>query len=148
MVQTTTQINACDAVLKLDGPASTLVDISGSSNAVDMELTNEIGEARTFGNKYMLRMECGKDASITLKVIYSTSATEAMAILKAWYFTVFGRKTFTIAIPNASPGSDLYTFEVYLESLSWTSDPAEAGPTIVEASLKPSGTFTLATITS
>lgn len=148
MVQTTTQINACDAVIKLDSAGGALTDISGSTNSIDMELTNEVGEARTFGNRYMIRMECGKDASITFRAIYSTAQAEAMALLKDWYFTTFGRKTLTIATPNGDPGSDLYTFEVYLESLSFTLDPSEAGPTIVEASLKPSGEFTLATIVS
>jgi hypothetical protein len=148
MAQTTTHVNACDVVVNLDNTAGVLTDISGSSNEVSMDFNNQLGEFRTFGTEWPVRTQCGADATISFNAIYSTTATEAVGILKAWFFTDRDARTIRVDIPNSSVGSDRYTFEVYLESLSIPVSVEEPAPILVSATMKPTGEVTLSTIAS
>lgn len=146
MPQTTGAVNGCDVVIRLDNSAGALTDISGSSNKVELELDNEIGEFRTFASNWAGRIMCGQDASVSLDVIYSLTAAEAMAILKEWYFTTRNKRTLELNIPDNATGSDRYTMESVLESLSIPAPADEADPIMVSTSLLPDGAVTLATI--
>lgn len=146
--QTTTAINFCDAVIKLDNQGGGLVDISGSSNDVTMDLQNKLGEAFTYSSKFPVRKECKKDATINLKVVYSQADQEAMDLLLDWYYNTFGSKTITVDTPNSDPGGDRFTFEVFLESLNMPGKSDDANPTLCTAVLKPTGSFTRAIIGS
>ena len=144
MTQTTTYINACDASIWLDNAAGTLKDISGSSNTIQAEFTQVIGELSTFQQKWPVRLSCRKDATFTLGVVYSTATDEGMDVLKNWYFAATpGLRTLTFYIPDKNVGSDKYSGEVVLESLSIPSTADEASPIPVTAVLRPSGEFTL-----
>lgn len=148
MAQTTTAVNACDVVVNLDNTAGTLVDISGSSNEVSMDFNNSLGEFRTFGTEWPVRMQCGADATISFNAIYSTTASEAVDILKDWFFTDRDSRTIRVDIPDSSVGSDRYTFEVYLETMSVPVAVEEPAPILVSATMKPTGEVTLSTIAS
>ena len=149
MAETTTPINACDVSVWLDNAAGTLKDISGSANSVNMEFESNIGELRVFVTRWPVRLQCGKDATFTLIVVYSTAADEGMDILKNWFFgTATGARSFHVYIPDKNVGSDHYYGEVVLENLSWPVNAGEAQPIPVTATLKPSGTFYLTTATT
>jgi hypothetical protein len=143
MAQTTTGITACDAGLWLDTAAGTATDISGSSNKISMNFNQEIGDKNTFQSKWKRRFECGKDASFTLEVIYTTAADEGFDILKDWFFAAApGDRTLTVYLPNKNVGSDVYAAEVKIESLAWDAEAGIGDPVMVTASLLPNGEVT------
>lgn len=146
MPQTTTAINACDARIQLDNSGGTPTDISGSSNNINMEFSNQIGEFRTFGSSWPARIQCGKDAKITLDILYTTAAGEAWAIVKDWFFTTGGTKTLIVDLPSASQGGDRFTFETVLETMPVGGPADEAAPVMVSLSLLPTGAATLSVI--
>jgi len=146
MAQTTTHVNACDASIWLDNAAGTPVDISGSSNSITMNFTREVGELRTFQVKWPVRLGCGKDATFTLRAVYSTASDEAMDVLKNWYFANDpGSRSLSVYIPDKNVGSDYYYGEVTIASFNFNADPTEPGPIAVEAELLPDGAWTLTT---
>lgn len=143
MTQTTTYVNACDASIWLDNIGGTLKDISGSSNTVNMEFIQVIGELSTFQQKWPVRLSCRKDATFTLNAVYSTATDEALDILTDWYFASSpGLRTFTVYVPNKNVGSDKYSGEVVIESLTIPVAADEASPIPVTAVLRPSGEWT------
>lgn len=150
MPQSTTQINSCDSVIKLDNGAGNLADISGSSNAVTLNRLVEIGDGvRTFGEAYKLRAACGKDAEITMKIVYSGDDAEALFILNDWYENSHETpRTLQVDIPDSDPGGDRYTFEVFLEKLSFDDNAGSADPILVDVSFKPTGAFSWVVIGS
>ena len=141
MAQTTVAINACDVAIFLDNASGTATDISGSSNKIEIPLTQEIGEARTFQNDYKIRKACGRDGAFNLTVIYTTGADEGLDILRDWYFSTGSKTARSIAVyvPDKNVGSDHYSAAVLLESLNIPLDPSEPGPVICEAALLPTG---------
>lgn len=149
MAQTTTKVNACDVSVWLDNAAGTLNDISGSSNGIDMTFTRELGELRTYQSKWPVRMGCGKDVEITLRAIYSTASDEAADILRNWFFaSTPGSRSFHIYIPDKNVGSDHYYGEVTLGDMSFSPDPTEPGPILIEATLMADGEFSYTTATT
>lgn len=146
MTQTTTYVNACDASVWLDNSAGTLTDISGSSNSVQMEFVQVIGELSTYQQKWPVRLSCRKDATFTLSAVYSTASDESVDILNDWFFSATpGLKTFKVYVPDKNVGSDVYSGEVVLESLSIPVTADEASPINVTAVLRPSGEWTRVT---
>lgn len=148
MPQTTSQVNACDAGIFLDNAAGGLVDISGSSNEASMDFTNQLGELYTFGGRFPIRQECKSDATINLNMIYTLDDAEAMTIFKDWYYTTRGQKTLKIYIPSTAEGSDVYTFEVFLESMNIPITATDPNPILASCVLRPTGTFSVAVVGS
>lgn len=147
MAQTSTGITACNASLWLDNASGTLTDISGSTNKVSVDFSLETGKKYTLGSSWPKRFQCGKDATIAVDVIYTTAASEAWSILKAWYFAATpGARSFKLYLPNKNVGSDVFSGEVVME------DPpnfdAEAGsgdPIMISFVLAPDGEITHST---
>ena len=143
MAQSTTAINACDASIWLDDDAGSLTDISGSSNQLDVNFDHDIGQYTSFQAKWPERLECGKDASFTLQVIYTTAEDEAFDIIKQWFFnTAPGKRTFTFYFPDKNIGSDKFSCEARIQNMSFTGTGGEADPIIVTVTLLPSGEVT------
>jgi len=145
---TTSQVNACDVVVQLDNGAGVLADISGSSNEVSMDFTNQLGQLSVFGADFYVRQECKRDASISLSLVYTQDDAEAMNILLDWYFATRGQKSLRVEIPNGDPGGDRFDFEVFLESFPVPVQSDDANPILVAAVLKPTGTFSRSVIGS
>lgn len=141
---TSTAINACDVDLFLENASGTQVAIGGSSNSVDINFDNEIGEYMTFGHQWPGRLECGKDASFTINVVYSSAADEGFDIIKNWYHTAGkpGDRTLQIYVPDKNVGSDYWLAQVKIANYSFTADRGEAGPIMVSAELLPNGAVT------
>jgi hypothetical protein len=149
MPQSTTVVSACNAVIRIDGAAGTLVDVSGSTNQVDVTFTLNIGEAHTFDGDYPIRKVCGKDASATITALYSVTADEAVEIFGTWYHTNDGAaRTVEINVPDSANTSDRYSGEWILSEYNFTLSSSDAGPIMVNATLMPDGAIAKTTITT
>jgi hypothetical protein len=135
MPTATDVINACGANVKLDNASNTLVDISGTGNEANIDLDQELGEYKVFGNAYKYRIACARDGSVELTVFYSTSSADGFALLKDWYFN----SPNTARTLKVTVGSDEYTGEMMLEKLTFPLKADEAKPIAVKASLKAHG---------
>jgi len=102
-----------------------------------------------FGDKWPGRLECGKDASFTFNVVYSTTATEAWGLLRAWFFAASpGARSMDLSVPDATAGSDRFAGEVRLNGFNFTSDPSDPKAIMVTFSVVPDGEITRSTIAS
>jgi len=149
MAETSTARNACDVAVWLDNAAGTPVDISGSSNQVDIALDFKLGEYTTFGGCCTYRLECGQDGTITLNAVYTTALAEARAELSAWATMGCNKnaRTLSVYLPDKNVASEHWYGEFRLESYNITADHNDAGPMPVTAVFKPHGCveYTVAT---
>ena len=147
MTQTTTHVNACDVGLWLDNAAGTLTDIGGSSNAVNLSFSQNIGALPTFGTDWPRRKACGRDVKIELTAVYSTAADEAVDILSDWFFGASHKdaRTIKVYIPDKNVGSDVYSGEAVLETCDIPAQAGEGTPITVTASLSADGAWTKVT---
>ncbi len=150
MDQTSTAITACDVVAKLDNDAGVLVDISGASNRISIRRTTRVsGGTYTFGSAFPVRKACGKDAEITFRAVYTEDEAEARHLLEEWYENHYSQaRTLQVDVPDGDAGSQRYSFEVLLESLNFDAEAGSAEPVLMEAVLRPTGTFTWAEVGS
>lgn len=146
MPTTSTAITACDAVLRLDDSTGTLVEISGSTNKIDMNFDNKIGEFRTFGEDWMTRIQCGKDASFTIQGIATTTVDEIRDLIEDWFFAGYGARTLQVNLPSEAAGSNRYVAEVVLKTFSFSAESDSADPIMYSIELAPSGQVTRTTL--
>jgi len=133
-------INACGAKIELDNAAGVLTDISGSGNEANIDVDQDLGEYKVFGDAYKYRIACARDGSIELTLFYSTGAAEGLGLLKDWYFNSPNiARTLKISV-----GTDAYGGEMMIEKLTIPLKSDEAKPIAVKASLKAHGAITLA----
>ncbi len=145
MPETTSAINACDATIALDNAAGVLTDISGTARRVTMAFSQEIGKYRTFSGAWVRRLACARDATFQVDVVYSTSSTEALQLLRVWYGSG-GSRTLRVRVPNGDSGSDEYSAEVLIATLRIPLDADEASPVAVTVELLPDGAVTFSTV--
>lgn len=123
MAISNTPVSAIDCVVKLDDALGNLVDISGSSNSVEISFEDGVAEWRPFGTRWKRRIMVGKDGSFSLDFAYTTTDNEAKDLLTEWQLTDAPvARTIEVYIPDDSPGSDLYTAEVVLSDLQFSAD--------------------------
>jgi hypothetical protein len=148
--QTTTAINGCDLTVKIDNSSGVLQDVSGTSNQIRMDRSLRISDdVYTFGTKFPIVKTCGKKATISARFIYSQDEAEAIQLLNDWYENHSeDPRTVQIDMPDSLPGSDRYTYEALLENLNVQQEAGDANPTLVEATFRPTGTFSWANISS
>ncbi len=151
MPQSENAVNACDVSLWIDDQATpgVLTDVSGSSNIIAMNFDLETGEWRSFQSRWNKRLQCGKDAQYTITVVYSNLMADAFQILKDWFFADKpGSKQISVYIPDKNVGADYYDGQFVLTNLTWTGDPSEPGPILVQATVAPDGPVTVDTTTT
>ena len=149
MAQTTTHANACDVVLRVDDENGDLVNISGSANQVSMELTRTLGSLVTFEGNWDIVTACKRSGTITIGVVYSTSALEARELLEGWFFgddSGTDSRTVQINVPNNEIGSRRYEAECVVESQSMPIDASNADPIAVTFQLRTNGPLTRSAI--
>lgn len=140
MAQTTTSESACNVVIAIDDDGGVLTDASGSTNQVDMEFTVNDGSTTTFDGDFEITKVCGKSATMSLTIVYSTTADEAWDLVKGWYHEYDGAsRSVRIDIPNSDAGNDRYLGEWTLLNYSLPLSSSEAGPIVVSANLKNDG---------
>lgn len=116
MAQSTTVVNGCDIVIEIDNEGGTLTDISGSSNELAMVFGLNSELWRSFGSRYPGRLNCGKDMTGTIKVLYSPTADEGREIVEEWYHTSNGdARSFQFDLPDSSVGSNRYSGEIIMD---------------------------------
>jgi len=149
MAQTTTAASARAATAWLDSSAGgSLANISGSTTSIEPDFGLTLGEYRVFQDRYPHQLDGGRSASITLNVVYSTTASEGWAILRDWYqATNPGARTLDWYAPDATAGSDHFSCEVRIESLRHTLAAGDGSPIIVTARLVPDGTISRSVVT-
>jgi len=140
MAQTTTGRTGCDVVIWVDNESNTLTNISGSTNSVSLSLTNNVsGGTYTFGSQWPTRFACGKDATISASIIFTTAADEAFDTLLTWYHdpSTASARSLRIQAPDGSSGSEQWDMEVYLAELSWDMTAGDAEPMMVSVTFTP-----------
>lgn len=138
MPVTSTAFTACDAVIELsDGVA--LRDISGSMNTVDANFENQIGEFRVFGSQWKQRIQCGKDASFTIKGVATTGANEIREIIEEWFFSGSGPRAFQFSAEGTSVGDVRYSAQVVLKNFKFNLDAGSSDPVMFDIELSPNG---------
>lgn len=144
MTQTTTAIDAQNVAVWLDNINGTPVDISGSSNQVQIAWTQKFGETYTFKSKYPIRRAAGPDVTITMQVLYSTGANEAMRTLIAWAYGVSPDAARTLAVyaPTKDVGSDKFSGEFLLSEHTIPLTAGDGTPVLVSMTLVLTGQFT------
>lgn len=136
--QTSTAINACNAIIRLEDHLGALTDISGSSNEITIDFDNDLGDYKSFGSRWRGRLECGSDATFKLKIIYTTGAGEALALWKKWYFTTRGHRRIQVNLPDETPGGDRYEADVFMANANGLGGPADrAEPMMLTLELRP-----------
>lgn len=149
MPQTTTSENACDVVLQIDNSAGTLTDISGSSNQCTMDFSRNVAEAFTFDGDWAIKKSCKSSVSISVQVLYSTTADEGRDLLEDWIFdTPTTSRTVRIDVPDSSVGGVRYEGEFTIESYNLPLSAEDAGVIICSATLSNDGEFTRDAISS
>jgi len=150
MAQSTTVVNDCDVVVTLDNNSGIPTDISGSTNAVQIRITNDVAAYRRVDNDWPVRKVLGKDATVDIVALYSTADTEALDSLRTWAAEAIAYdngRTLQIDVPDSTAGSDRYYMEVLIENLDIPLAADNAGPITVSATLASTGGLTVSTIT-
>ena len=143
--QSSTAQNACNVQVQLADENGILQDISGSSNEASLEFDNKLGATKVFGTEYPIRLQCGKDAAISLKSVWSTALNEARDILDEIQFGTGGKRMMRITVPNSNVGSIMYYGYVQLEKYVIPVKADQAEPIIVSADFKPTGNWNMVT---
>lgn len=147
MPQSTTAANGINSAVRIDDTAGLLTDISGTGNNWDLSLDNLTGQAFTFAGKWPITLDGKKNATLTLKVVFSPTASEGADLLRDW-FNNEGNRTVQIDHPDGSVGSERLVGEFKLDDLAYSGSAEDGVPMMYEATLLPSGTLTLTTIAS
>ena len=143
MSQSTTVFSACDVSVWLDDVNGTPVDISGSSNSVTLNFEHEIGQYIAFGGRWPNRLECGKDASFDITVLYSLTVNEGADVLIDWFFaSPPGDRTVSFYFPDKDVGSDHFSAEVKIEHMDFSGAAGSGDPVEINARLLPNGEVT------
>ena len=147
MAATTTAVNACDCVVELENSAPSYIDISGSSNKVDLNFSKPSGEFKPFGSDYPVRLTCGKDMEGTLDFVFSSGAGEAMDIIRQWFFSTNDVRNLRVSVPDASVGSWRWYGPVICESFPMSLESNNANPIMISLPVKAAGEWTAEEIT-
>ena len=147
MAQTTTAINACGAVVELDDSDGDAVNISGEANQANLGFTKQMGKGVTFEGEWNFSLECKKDASLELRVMWSTDPAEAREQLEDW-FESGGNRTVSVYPNGKINGARYYTGDSKLSELSFNIDATDANPIMMQATLVPFGAISFSNFVS
>lgn len=149
MPQTTTAVNACNVIIYLDNEAGTPTDISGESNQASMNIARQVAETFTFTGDWAIKKSCKSAVTVSLQVLYTTTADQGRDILEDWIFdTPTTAKTLRIDVPNSDVGSTRYTGEFIIETYDLPLSAEDAGVIICSATLSNDGAVTRDAISS
>ena len=147
MPQSSTVRNGRNSQVLVDDESGSPVDVSGTGNQWGLELDNLTGQAFTFAGEYPRTIDGKKNATLSVRFVYSPTANEGADLLRDW-FNNQGARTVSISYPDAAVGSDQITGEFRLDDLSFDAEAEDGTPMMYEATLLPDGTLTNTTISS
>jgi predicted secreted protein len=149
MAVTSTAIVATDCVVQLDNSSGSLTDISGASNSVEIAFEHGVGEYRPFSTQWQQRKVVGKDCTISMTVVYTTEDTEPAQLLNGWFFGGDdSARSVQIDIPDSTVGSERFSGEFVLTSLSIPLDSEADDVVRVSVELASHGAVSRADISS
>jgi len=151
VAQTTASRSACDVVVSLEylGGGGALYDISGSTNQVTLNFSNEIATYRRTNSDYPVRYMLNKDLTVSLTVLYSEESDEGLYVLRTWAtsdITFTESRTVRIDIPDSNTNSYRYQFDALASQFNIPASSGEAGPILVTATLESSGAYAVSRI--
>ena len=115
MAQTTTQLSAVDCVIEYSPDNVTYVDLSGTTNKVDLSAQDRaVGSAFTFdGDGAVLTYGKRQPLDVTVTIIYTeTASTEAFEVVRALHETENGANIYLRWTPiseTAPAGHGIYS---------------------------------------
>ena len=145
MTQTTTAVSACGAVIEVDNTGGTPVNVSGAANKAELSLNRQIGSAFTFEGSSPVRVECKKDGTLKLTILYTTANDEGFDILADWYDSG-GSRTVGIWPSGVNTGHRYFTGEYLVQDMNIPLDVSSPDPVMVTATLLPDGAINLANV--
>ena len=151
MAQTTTAVNACNAVIKIDKANMAAIDVSGSANAVQLRFTNRYNQWKHYDSDKQTRVLIGQEIQADITVLYSTADDEGLDILRSWCLgTLSGTdaRTLTVYIPDDDEGSDYYQAEMVPINWGTGLDADGAGPIEVSVSFRSTDGYTVSQVTT
>lgn len=140
------------AVVQLDNSSGTLTALTSGTVGATIEVTQNTGKYFTLDSDWQKALDGGKTWRVTLRFVADTSGTSAYSYLRDWMLPASGRsgaRTIQIDFPDSTNGSQRYSGEVVIDSLTDLGS-AEAGsgdPVMVTAQLTGSGVLTDSIIT-
>lgn len=147
MAQTTSAINACGAVLEVDDILGVPNNISGSSNRANLKLSKAMGQGVTFEGEWNFRLECKKDGSLELLVMYTTDTDEGWELLADWW-EAGGNRTVKVYPAGKINGAKMFSAEYKLQDLDLPIDGTDPNPIMVTATLLPDGAINFSNFVS
>lgn len=151
MAQTTTAVNACNAVIKVDKSNGAATDVSGSANVVRMRFRNRYSQWKHYDSDKQTRVLIGQELQADITVLYSTTDDEGLDILRDWCtgaLTGTDARTLTVYIPDDGEGSDYYQAEVVPINWGTGLEAKEGGPVEVNVSFRSTDGYTVAQVTT
>ena len=151
MAQTTTAVDACNAVIKVDSSTGVATDVSGSANAVRLRFTNRYNQWKHYDSDHPTVLLIGQELTADITVLYSTADDEGLDILRDWCtgaLTGTDGRTVTVYIPDDDEDSDYYQAEMV--PTSWTAGlkASDSGPIEVKASFRSTDGYTVSQVTT
>jgi len=147
MPQTTTAASARSCAIRIDDENGAPVDVSGSTNQWGLDLDNQTGQMWTFSGDWPITRDGKKNASLTIRAVYTTTNNEASDLFLDW-FNNQGQRTVTIDYPDSSVGSNRLTGDFALDDFSQQGEAQNGEPMTVEVTLLPTNELTLTKIAS
>jgi hypothetical protein len=140
------------AVVQLDNSSGTLTALTNGTVGASIEVTQNVGNYFTLDSGWQKSLDGGKSWSVTLRFVADTSSTSAYAYLRDWMLPtsgLSGERTIQIDFPDSAPGSQRYSGEGRIVSLTdlGSAEGGSGDPVMVTAQLRGSGALTDSTIT-
>jgi hypothetical protein len=133
MPKTHDAINACGAKIRVADIDGSMLEISGDANSSNLKFERQIGEYATFGEGYMLRLECKKDAKLDMTIVYTINRDGAMALLNKWN-VIGGERRIEIELVN-----DMWVGFFFIKDFDIPLKSDEAKPVMVKMNFLPNG---------
>lgn len=140
MPTTQTPQNACNTAVFLADQFGVDKDITGQSTEVDPSFENTLGEFKVFGDQAKYRLQCGQDSALKCKAVFTMDTDGVIDLLDKWYHQYPSQARHArVIVPSNQIGAKSYEGYYLLESYDFALVSDQAGPIIVNYSLKPNG---------
>lgn len=142
MTSSTTMLYGTDCVIEAE-LGTDVVDLSGSSNSVVINLEMIIGEASVFNDKWPQRVMTAKNATIDLSAWYSSVEDEAADYFIDWFNEDTPEpREFSIYIPRKEAGAKILNGNFVFNGMNLDVKTAQTSPIPLTTQLLNAGEIT------